>query len=352
MKKRVLSVIIIAMLLLSITPVTNAFAQTKRKPGTVVVLATGGTIAGSGKEGENSGYTPGKISVKQLIDSVPDLSDLCPIEAVQVFNKASDDITYKDMATLAKTINSLAKDSNVAGFVVTHGTDTLEETAYFLNLTVKTKKPVVVTGAMRPATGLSADGNQNLYESVKVASSKESEGRGVMVVFSDKIYSARYVTKINNRSVTAMDSRLQGCMGEVSDEDLLYYYHIDKKHTVDTEFDVSKMKFQKKVGIFYFESNADPEIARYIINKSDGVIIAGAGDGAVSGAAAEVIGSSTKPYVNVSRTGSGCVSYCGDDQGWLISGADLNPQKAAILLMLALETTNDPNKIRKMFREY
>ncbi len=327
-------------------------AVNERQPGTVVILATGGTIAGSGDEGENSNYIPGILTVEQLLDSVPELAKLNSIEAIQLFNKGSDDITYEDMAKIAKTINEMAQDDNIVGFVITHGTDTLEETAYFLQLTVKTDKPVVVTGSMRPATAKSADGAQNLYESVKVAGSPESAGRGVMVVFSDRIYSARYVTKTNTSSVTTMNSPLHGCMGTVSDEELHYYYHIDKKHTVDTIFDVDQMDFSKTVQIYYFGVGGKPDTLQYIIDHSDGVVIAGAGDGVVGSYYGEVFGNAKIPIVDASRTGSGSVSYRGMDTGYEISAADLNPQKAAILLTLSLEITDNPQEIAKMFFEY
>ena len=329
-----------------------ARSEKECQPGTVVILATGGTIAGSDNPGKNSDYIPGVLTVEQLLDSVPELSELNAIEAVQLFNKGSDDITHEDMANIARTINEMSKDENIAGFVVTHGTDTLEETAYFLHLTVKTEKPVVVTGSMRPATATSADGAQNLYESVKVAGSPESAGRGVLVVFSDRIYSARFVTKTSPTSVTTMNSLMHGCMGTVNDEELHYYYHIDKKHTTDTVFDVEKMDFSKKVQIYYFGVGGDPETLKYMIGHSDGVVIAGAGDGVVSSSYGDAFSSAKIPLVDATRTGSGSVSYRGMESGYEISAADLNPQKAAILLTLALEVTDDPQEIAKMFYEY
>ena len=174
--------------------------------GKVIILATGGTIAGVGEEGKIVGYKSGTIKVDDLIAAMPKLKDVAEIEAVQICNINSDDITDTIWIKLANTINEYAKDPSVVGFVITHGTDTMEETAYFLNLTVKTEKPVVFTGSMRPATSISADGYMNLYEAVCVASSDEAKGKGVLVVFSDCIFAARTVTKTSTYNVTAISS--------------------------------------------------------------------------------------------------------------------------------------------------
>ena len=138
----------------------------------IVILATGGTIAGVGEEGKTVRYRPGTLSAQDLIAEVPKLSDVAPVQPIQVCNVNSDDMTAEIWLSLAEKINELSKDPGVAGFVVTHGTDTMEETAYFLNLTVKTEKPVVLTGSMRPSTSISADGSMNLYEAVCTANSE------------------------------------------------------------------------------------------------------------------------------------------------------------------------------------
>ena len=161
----------------------------------IVILGTGGTIAGSGSPGKTTGYQPGALDIQTVINSVPGLSDLANISGEEVTNVNSDDITEKDWLFLTRRINKLSKLDDVDGFVITHGTDTLEETAFFLNLTIKTDKPVVTTGSMRPATALSADGPFNLYQAVSLAANPQASGLGVLTVFSDAIFSARYVQK-------------------------------------------------------------------------------------------------------------------------------------------------------------
>lgn len=163
----------------------------------IIILATGGTIAGTGEEGKTTNYTAGNIDIEVLVSSVRNLDKIANIYGEQIANVDSNDITMNHWLTLANRINELSKQDDVDGFVITHGTDTLEETAYFLDLTVKTDKPVVLTGAMRPSTATSADGPLNLYQSVALAASDLSRGHGAMVVFSDGIYSGRNVQKIN-----------------------------------------------------------------------------------------------------------------------------------------------------------
>lgn len=153
--------------------------------------------------------------MEELLSAVPQLEQVAQIEAIQVCSYNSDDITARIWLTLAKTINELADDPTVTGFVITHGTDALEETAYFLNLTVKTEKPVVITGSMRPSTSISADGPMNLYEAVCVAASKEAVGQGVLAVFSHCIYSARFVTKMSTYHVMAITGGEMGAIGVV-----------------------------------------------------------------------------------------------------------------------------------------
>lgn len=161
----------------------------------VILLATGGTIAGTGEAGKSTGYDSGTLTAEDLLSAVPQLAQVADVEAVQVCNVNSDDMTDRLWLKLLRTIHVYAADPNVAGFVVTHGTDTLEETAYFLNLTVKTEKPVVLTGSMRPATAISPDGPMNLYQAVCVAASPKAVGKGVLAVFADQIYDARTVAK-------------------------------------------------------------------------------------------------------------------------------------------------------------
>ena len=238
---------------------------------------------------------------------------------------------------------------------MTHGTDTLEETAFFLNLTVKTRKPVVITGAMRPATALSPDGPFNLYQAVALASSPEAYGKGVLAVFSDAIYSARDVQKGSTFHVDAFSSDDFGCLGYIRDTKPYFYNALVKKHTVDTEFDIRDIETLPKVSIAYFHVDADPEILRFQMEKSDGLIIAGAGNGEMSLQWEDEVRNMEncgKPIVITSRIHDGIVTLHDAVPANVFSGDTLNPHKARILLMLALTKTHDIPTMRRMFETY
>ena len=318
----------------------------------VIILATGGTIAGVGEEGKIVGYKSGSIKVNDLIDAMPKLKDVADIEAMQICNINSDDITDKIWIKIANTINELAKDSSVVGFVITHGTDTMEETAYFLNLTVKTDKPVVFTGSMRPATAISADGYMNLYEAVCVASSNEAKGKGVLVVFSDCIFAARTVTKTSTYNVTAISSSGIGAIGIVRDGAVYLYSSPSKCHTNETIFDVSSIDKLPKVSILYFHVDADDKFLDYVSNSSDGIIIAGAGAGEFSESYKAIIEKLEIPIVVCSRIDGGIIFkenlLCKNT----IAADNLSPQKAVVLLRLALACKVNKDKLQEIFMKY
>lgn len=328
----------------------------------VVILATGGTIAGVGEEGKTAGYKPGALSADEIISAIPELSNgNIDIEGVQICNVNSDDITDSIWISLANEINTRACDDNVAGFVITHGTDTLEETAYFLNLTVKTDKPVVLTGSMRPASSLSADGPMNLYEAVTVAASKEAIGEGVLVVFSDRIFSARTVTKLSTYNVNAISAGELGALGLVRDGNVYMYESSRKIHTTQSKLNLytNKLDFNSnnlnklpKVSIIYFSVDADSELLEYAAKISDGLVIAGAGAGEFSNAYKDVIEKLDIPVVISSRTGDGIILpenlLCKNT----IAADNLPPQKAAILLRLAIANGIEKNSLQELFIKY
>ena len=326
-----------------------ASADTRKK---VVILATGGTIAGVGEEGKTSGYKSGTLTAEDLIRAVPQITSVAEIETVQVCNENSDDLTDKIWLEIAGIINKMAKDPDIAGFVITHGTDTLEETAYFLNLTLKTEKPVVLTGSMRPATSISADGSMNLYEAACVAASKEAIGQGVLVVFSDRIFSARSVTKTSTYHVTAIAAGEFGAAGVVRDGKVYLYESSQRLHTTNTEFDVAELNKLPKVSIVYFAIDADAELLKFAAEHSDGLVIAGAGAGEFSKLYKAVIDGLKIPVVISSRINDGIIIPSNLLCQNTIAADNLPPQKAAILLRLALTKTKDPELIRKMFSIY
>ena len=325
------------------------------KPGDgrkIVVLATGGTIAGVGEEGKTAGYTPGALTAEELLLAVPKLAQVAQIDTVQICNVNSDDITVEIWLALANKINELARDPAIRGFVITHGTDTMEETAYFLNLTVKTDKPVVLTGSMRPATSISADGPMNLYQSVCVAASDEAVGKGVLVVFSDRIYSARTVSKYSTYNVTAISAGERGAIGVVRDGTVLLYESPSKTHTTQTVFDISALSALPRVSILYFSLDADPSLVRFAAGHSDGLVIAGAGAGEFSRKWIEVIGGLSIPVVVSSRIDDGVITkenlLCKNT----VAANSLSPQKAAILLRLALTVDASQEYLEELFLQY
>lgn len=319
---------------------------------TVVVLATGGTIAGTGAGGRSTGYVPGQIPADDLIDTVPYLKDVADVRVEQICNLNSDDVTDEVWITLVKRINELSRDENIAGFVITHGTDTMEETAFFLHLTVKTDKPVVITGSMRPSTATSADGPMNLYQAVSVAVNPESRGKGVLLVFSDQIFSARSALKSSSYSVTAMSGGTLGPIGIIRDDAIYYYEEPSRLHTVHTDFQVDGLTRLPKVSVMYFHVDADEELLRFAAAHCDGLVIAGAGAGEYSLKFKSVIDSLPIPVVISSRIDNAIIP-----QGTVLSpnaiGANnLQPQKAAVLLRLALTLTKDRDRLISYFARY
>lgn len=321
--------------------------------GKIVILATGGTIAGVGNPGKTLGYTPGALSAGELLKTVPQLKDVAPIETIQICNVNSDDITDSVWITLANTVNTMAQDPDVRGFVITHGTDTLEETAYFLSLTVKTEKPVVITGSMRPSTSISPDGSMNLYQSVCVAASDEAVGYGVLVVFSDRIYSARYVTKTGTYQLMAISAGEMGAVGFVRDGKVyLLYGHPEKSRTAENNFDVSSITALPKVSVVYFSVDADPLLLQFAAEHSEGIVIAGAGAGEFSRVYQQIIQKLTVPVIISSRINNGVITkenlLCENT----VAAGNRSPQKAAVLLRLALTKSSDKGYLEQLFSEY
>ena len=215
----------------------------KKLPNVSVILATGGTIAGSGATSTTTvGYKPATVPVQALIDAVPELKKIAIVRGEQVFQIASQNMTNDNWLKLAKRVNELLQQPDADGIVVTHGTDTLEETAYFLNLVTKSDKPVVIVGAMRPSTALSPDGPINLYNAVLVAGSKEAVGKGVLVCLNDQINSARDVTKTNTSTADTFKSPELGVLGYIQGDRVAFYRLPARKHTLNSEFDIIRRR--------------------------------------------------------------------------------------------------------------
>ena len=325
----------------------------------VVILATGGTIAGAGDSCVGSKYAPGKVGIDQVIKNISGLDKLADIRTEQVMQIASQDFNDVTWLTIAKRVNELLAQSSVKGLVITHGTDTLEETAYFLNLVVKSKKPVVLVGAMRASTSLSSDGALNLYNAVTLAASDEAYGKGVLVMMNDEIYAARDVAKISTTNVSAFKSPNSGVMGSVLYGAVKFYYSPLRAHTSQTVFDVRKAESLPKVEIIYAYAGVDVSMIDYLIESgAKGIILAGVGDGNISKQGVEKLAKAAKKGVLIVRSahlGSGLVEpnvEIEDEKLGFVTADNLSPQKARILAMLALTKTNDVKKVRGMFAKY
>ena len=308
----------------------------------IVILATGGTIAGTGEPGKDLGYQSGSLPIEMITEAVPGLAGMAEIKTEQICNLNSDDITAEIWVALAQRINTLAREPDTDGFVVTHGTDTLEETAYFLNLTIKTEKPVVVTGAMRPATSDAPDGPQNLYQAVKAAASSANRGKGVLVAFAGRLIPARAAVK---RHTAALDA-ITACPDESGCS------CGPRAHTTGTEFDITGLKTLPRVAILYFAVDADPAMVEYAASHSDGIVIAGAGAGEFSLAWRSALEKCGVPVVVSSRTGCGSVLQEAMCCAGAVAAGTLQPAKAAVLLRLALTKTHDTKELIRIFNTY
>src|SRR6478672_2423069 len=249
----------------------------------VMVLATGGTIAGTGATSTTTvGYTAATVGVARLIEAVPELKTVATVKGEQVFQIASENMNNDYWLKLAKRVNELLAQDDVDGIVITHGTDTIEETAYFLNLVVKSRKPVVIVGAMRPSTAISADGPVNLYNATILAASEAAVGKGVLVVLNDQINGAREVTKTNTANADTFRSWELGFLGYMQDNQPHFYRQSTRRHTADTEFDVSKLDTLPAVDIVYGYANMNrTAIDAFVAAGDKGIIHAGVGDGSL-----------------------------------------------------------------------
>ncbi|MEZ5083132.1 MAG: type II asparaginase [Bacteroidales bacterium] len=336
------------------------YGQNKKLPN-VVILATGGAIAGAGTSATGSAYTSGQVKIDAMIDAVPNIRDLANLTGEQLSNVGSQDMSVKIWIDLANRINELLAKDDVDGIVITHGTDTQEETAYFLNLTVKSDKPVVLTGSMRPSTALSADGPLNMYNAVAVAADPNAKGYGVMVVMNDEIHAAHDVKKMISTPVQTFQSPQEGLIGTVIFGQILWFGKPHGIHTSKSEFSVKGLNELPRVDIVYMCADASPDLIDIMVNAgAKGIVIAGVGDGNMTAATLEAAKRATSrgiPVVRATRVPIGAVLINGEvvdaDYG-TISSDELNPQKARILLMLALSDKKKRNReeLQNLFINY
>jgi L-asparaginase len=335
----------------------NAFSQAK-KPN-IIVLATGGTIAGAAASGTQSGYTSGQVTIDAMLDSVPGIRDLANLKGEQVANVGSQDMSFDVMLKLVKRINELLPANDVDGIVITHGTDTMEETAFFLNLTVKSEKPVIMVGSMRPSTAVSADGPLNLYDAVAVAADPKAKGRGVLVVMNDWIQAAHSLTKTSTTAVQTFMSPLRGLVGVSAYGKNDFYNNPQWKHTTSSEFDVANVTKMPRVDIIFADADMSADLIDCSVNNgAKGIVIAGVGNGNMNKASMDAAARAVKKGVVVvrsSRVPTGTVGRnveVKDDELGFIASDELNPQKARILLTLTLLKPHTPQQIQELFYTY
>jgi L-asparaginase len=342
--------------------VAGGAAQAQSSPiaelKTVRVLATGGTIAGVGKGGSSANYRAGVVAIGDLLNAVPGLSAVANITAEQVSNVASGDIDQAIWLRLLGRVQAALADPAISGVVVTHGTDTLEETAYFLSLVTPSTKPIVVVGSMRPSTATSADGPQNLVDAVRVASSDLARNRGALVVMNDTIFSPASVTKMDVRRVNAFGAPSRGPVGEVLNDRPRFYADAAP---YDAAFSITGPTLPR-VAIAYAYTGLQGDDIRAVAAGAQGLVIAGVGAGGFSSSARQAVKELTSKGVAVVRTarqGIGDIWMTpssaggqGDEGIGTVAGRELTPAKARILLMLALQTPRTRAELQALFDKY
>jgi L-asparaginase len=325
----------------------------------IVIVATGGTIAGAAASTTAAGYKSGAVAVDVLIDAVPQMKKFADVRGVQVSSVGSQDMNDELWVKLATEVNGLLSKPDVDGVAITHGTDTMEETAYFLNLVVKSDKPVVLTGSMRPSTSLSADGPLNIYNAVGVASDPRAKGRGVLVVANDDIHGARAITKRHTTDVETFVSPEAGLIGVCLFDDRTFSRSPLRGHTTATPFKVTAGQTLPRVDIIYAHAGMSPDlIDAAVANGAKGLVIAGVGDGNMTTPALDAVKRAVAKGVLVvrsSRVGDGFIRRnieVEDDKIGTIASQELNPSKARVLLKLALTQTSDAKKVQEFFEKY
>ncbi|MGA8890274.1 MAG: type II asparaginase [Anaeromyxobacteraceae bacterium] len=338
-----------------------AQAAPKLEPArpSVTILATGGTIAGAQPKPGEAGYRAGSFSVESLISAVPGMEKIAAVKGEQVASIGSQDMNDAVWIKLARRVNELQKDPAVDGIVITHGTDTLEETAYFLDLVTKGDKPVVLVGSMRPATAISADGPMNLYNGTAVAVAPAAKGRGTLIVLNDDIHYGREAVKTNTTSLQTFQSPNRGRAGIVLFGKPTFYSPPVPRHGSGSEFAGTVPDVLPKVFIVYAHANVGPEFVEAALAAgAKGIVLAGVGDGNGTDPLIQALAAAAKKGVVVvrsSRVGSGTVARnveLDDDKLGFVAAQELNPQKARVLLQQALTRTKDVAQVQKYFDEY
>src|SRR6516225_9127065 len=325
----------------------------------VVILATGGTIAGSASSQTSAGYQSGAVAVDALIAAVPQLKDVADVSGEQIASIGSQDMNDAVWLKLAKRVNEILAKPDVAGIAITHGTDTMEETSYFLNLVVKSDKPVVLTGSMRPSTAMSADGPLNIYNAVAIAADPTARGRGVLVTVDDDVHSGHDIVKTHTTDVGTMASGEAGLVGATLFGKQTWYRTPSCVHTSKSEFRIEGVNALPRVDIIYAHANMSPDMVTAAVDHgAKGLVIAGVGDGNMTAPTVDALKQVIAKGVVVvrsSRTNGGIIRRnieLDDDQLGTVASIELNPAKSRVLLQLALLKTKDAKTIQGYFDRY
>lgn len=330
---------------------TAAFSQAPLPK--VRLFATGGTISGFSKNRDDQfGYRAGSIPPKELLADLPEASRVADLSWDEIAEVGSPGINTQILLKLAKAINAWLALPDSAGAVVTHGTATMEETTYFLNLVVHSNKPVVVVGAMRPFTSISRDGPFNLYNAIRVAADPEAKNHGVMILLNEEIQAARDVTKTNTERVNTFETRDLGPIGFADEDRIVFYRNLLYRHTYKSEFNVDNLTDLPKVDIAYgYQEGTRAAVDAMIADGAKGIVLDDSSPG--NGAAVKDGVAKGVVFVQSDRKGSGRVLESPNSASRGVVTADnLNAQKARMLLRLALTKTSDPKEIQRMFLEY
>jgi len=319
----------------------------------VRLFSTGGTIQGYAANRDDIWqYSAGKITPKQLLENIPEANQIAELSYEVESAVGSGNVDSKIQLKLAKDINAWLARPDTTGAIVTHGTATLEETAYFLNLVIHSDKPVLVVGAMRPFTGISRDGPLNLYNAIRTAITPEAKGKGVMVLLNDEINAARDVTKTNTERVNTFESRDLGPIGFADSDRVVFYRNLLYRHTYKSEFKIDNLNELPKVDIAYgYQEGGREAVDAMIKAGAKGIVL----DDGAPGFAAAVKEWRAKGivFVQSDRKGSGRVleGPRSLDRG-VVTADNLNAQKSRQLLRMALTVTTDPKEIQRIFDSY
>lgn len=324
------------------------------------VIATGGTIEYRPlKERDAANLSTPWLDISELLGKIPQVSQIARVTSEQIFQIGSTSITDAHWLTLLRRVAELSSRPDVDGIVISHGTDTMEETAFFLNLTAKTDKPIVLTGAMRQPTALCPEGLLNLVNAILAAVSPQSRGMGVLIEMDEHILAARDAIKCSTYQVGAFQGTEYGCIGKIVHGRVTYAYAPVRPHTLNSQFDLTDFDCLPQVDIIYgYSGCGTAALLAAAKNGAEGIVYAGTGSGILHPDIRELYKEkhdSLPLLVRASRVYRGGVAlknYIDDDIYQSIAAEDFSPQKARILLKLALTETRDLAGIREIFDRY